>query len=44
MRKKSADFKINRSTWIAMLEQDKLAEAINYYENYINKKIGRAHV
>ena len=37
MRKKSADFKINRSTWIAMLEQDKLAEAINYYENYINK-------
>ena len=37
MSKKSSDFKINRATWIAMLEQGKLAEAINCYENYINK-------
>ena len=37
MSKKSTDFKINRATWIAMLEQGKLSEAINCYENYINK-------
>lgn len=37
MSKKSSDFKINRATWIAMLEQGKLVEAINCYENYINK-------
>ena len=35
MSKKSADFKINRATWIAMLEQGKIVEAVNCYEFYI---------
>ena len=37
MNKKSTDFKINRATWIAMLEQGNLVEAINCYDDYINK-------